>query len=108
MNKESVMALLAEVNDENSGRDLVSAGSIREVGIHEDSVSVDVRLGYPLADNGADLAASIKTRLESDPGLQGECQYELQGDVTQGAGRSQTAGLHREYYCRGFWQGRCG
>jgi len=69
MNKESVMALLAEVNDENSGRDLVSAGSIREVGIHDDKVSVDVRLGYPLADNGADLAASIKTRLESDPGI---------------------------------------
>ena len=69
MNKESVMALLAEINDENSGRDLVSAGNIREVGIHEDRVSVDVRLGYPLADNGAELAASIKERLESDPGI---------------------------------------
>jgi ATP-binding protein involved in chromosome partitioning len=67
MNKESVMALLAEVNDEHSGRDLVSAGSIREVGIHDNKVSVDVRLGYPLADNGAELVASIKTRLESDP-----------------------------------------
>jgi len=69
MNKESVMALLADVNDENSGRDLVSAGNIREVGIHEDRVSVDVRLGYPLADKGAALAASIKTLLESDPGI---------------------------------------
>ena len=69
MNKESVMALQAEVNDEHTGRDLVSAGSIREVGIHDNNVSVDVRLGYPLADNGADLAASIKTRLESDPGI---------------------------------------
>ena len=69
MNKESVMALLAEVNDENSGRDLVSAGSIREVGVHDNKVSVDVRLGYPLADNGADLAADIRTRLESDPDI---------------------------------------
>jgi len=69
MNKESVMALLAEIIDENSGRDLVSAGAIREVGVHEDSVSVDVRLGYPLADNGEALAAIIKTRLESDPGI---------------------------------------
>ena len=66
MNKESVMAMLAEINDENSGRDLVSAGTIREVGIHEDSVSVDIRLGYHLADEGAKLAADIKTRLESD------------------------------------------
>ena len=69
MNKETVMALLAGVNDENSGRDLVSAGTIREVGIHENSVNVDVRLGYPLADNGAELAASIKVHLESDPGI---------------------------------------
>jgi ATP-binding protein involved in chromosome partitioning len=69
MNKESVMALLAEINDENSERDLVSAGVIREVGIHENSVSVDVRLGYPIADQGSDLAAMIKSRLEGDAGI---------------------------------------
>ena len=50
MNKESVMALLAEINDENSGRDLVSAGTVREVTIHDNSVTADIRLGYPLAD----------------------------------------------------------
>ena len=69
MNKETVMALLAGVEDENSGRDLVSAGNIREVGIHEDRVNVDVRLGYPLADNGAELVKRIKARLESDSGI---------------------------------------
>ena len=69
MNKESVMALLGEINDENSGRDLVSAGTVREVGIHEDSVSVDIRLGYHLADQGEEFAAVIKARLESDPGI---------------------------------------
>ena len=69
MNKETVMALLAGVIDENSARDLVTAGAIREVGIHDDRVSVDVRLGYPLADNGAQLAGRIKTRLEADPAI---------------------------------------
>jgi ATP-binding protein involved in chromosome partitioning len=69
MNKESVMALLAGFNDENSGRDLVSAGNIREVGIDENRVSVDVRLGYPLADNGAEIAVKIKAHLENDPGI---------------------------------------
>jgi ATP-binding protein involved in chromosome partitioning len=69
MNKESVMALLAEVNDVHSGRDLVSAGNVREVGIHEDRVSADIRLGYHLADNGAELSAVIKNRLEDDPGI---------------------------------------
>jgi len=59
------MALLAGIVDEHSGRDLVSAGAVREVGIHEDNVSVDIRLGYPLANEGADLAGIIKSRLES-------------------------------------------
>lgn len=69
MNKETVMALLAGIIDENSGRDLVAAGAIREVGLHEDRVSVDVRLGYPLADEGAELAGRIKSVLEADPGI---------------------------------------
>ena len=69
MNKESVMALLAEIIDENSGRDLVSAGTVRDVEIHEDSVTVDIRLGYPRADKGESLATEIKSRLESEPGV---------------------------------------
>ncbi len=69
MNKESVMALLGEINDENTGCDLVTAGAVREVGVHEDRISVDIRLGYPLADQGMALAAAIKARLENDPGI---------------------------------------
>ena len=69
MNKESVTALLAEIVDENTDRDLVSSGTVREIGIHEDRVSVDIRLGYHIADQGAQLAEIITTRLESDPGI---------------------------------------
>lgn len=69
MNKESVMALLAEIDDENSGRDLVSAGTVREVAINDSNVTVDIRLGYPLGDQGSELAEVIKARLESDPGI---------------------------------------
>ncbi len=66
MNKESVMALLGKINDENTGSDLVTAGAVREVGIHDDRISVDIRLGYPLADQGKALAAGIKSKLEED------------------------------------------
>ena len=69
MTKESIMALLAEINDENSGLDLVSAGVVREVVIHEDRVNVKIRLGYPMANQGAELADLIKTRLENDAGI---------------------------------------
>jgi len=69
MNKESVMALLGGINDENTDCDLVTAGAVREVTIDKDRISVDIRLGYPLADRGEALAADIKTRLEGDPGI---------------------------------------
>ncbi len=66
MNKESVMTLLGGINDENTGCDLVTAGAVREVGIHEDRISVDIRLGYPLAGQAEELAAEIKAKLEQD------------------------------------------
>ena len=40
------MALLGEINDENTGCDLVTAGAVRAVGIHEDSVNVDILKGW--------------------------------------------------------------
>lgn len=70
MNKESVMSLLGEINDVNTGCDLVTAGAVREVGIHAERVSVDVRLGYPLADQGEAMAAEIKTHLEQDADIE--------------------------------------
>lgn len=69
MNKESVMTLLGQINDEYTGCDLVTAGAVREVGIHEDRVSVDIRLGYPLAEQKETLAIEIKAHLERDAGI---------------------------------------
>jgi ATP-binding protein involved in chromosome partitioning len=69
MNKDSVMALLAEIEDDNCGRDLVAAESVRSVGVHDDRVNVDIRVGYPLADAGAGLAAAVKARLEKEPDI---------------------------------------
>lgn len=69
MNKESVMSLIAGIYDNNTDCDLVAAGAVRAVGIHEKSVNVDIRLGYCLADEGAALAAEIKQALEKDAGI---------------------------------------
>lgn len=66
MNKEYVMSLLGGINDTNTDCDLVTAGAVGEVGIHDDLISVDIRLGYPLADHGEALAADIKAQLEED------------------------------------------
>ena len=70
MNKDSVMTLLGGITDEYTGCDLVTAGAVREVGIHEDRISVDIRLGYPLADQSGKLAADIKARLDQDADIE--------------------------------------
>lgn len=64
--KESVMSILAGIFDDNSGCDLVAAGAVRAVGIHESTVNADIRLGYMLADQGAAMANTIKNTLELD------------------------------------------
>ncbi len=69
MNKESVMALLAELQDEYCSCDLVASGSVRAVDVHEDHVNVEICLGYPLADAGAALTVKVKTHLESEAAI---------------------------------------
>src|SRR5690554_3068525 len=64
INKETVMSLLASVFDENTGCDLVAAGAVRDVGVHEKTVHARNRLGYFVADKGASLASDIKQQLE--------------------------------------------
>lgn len=70
MNKESVMSLLGGINDENTGCDLVKAGAIHTLTIDDGQVFVNVRLGYPLADQGKALASAIKARLEDEQGVE--------------------------------------
>ena len=69
MNKESVMSLIAGIFDENTDCDLVAAGAVRAVGIHEKNVNVDIRLGYFLKDEGKSLSAAVKSILEQDPDI---------------------------------------
>ena len=66
---ESVKALLASVIDPHTGFDVVTGGSVRGVGVDANSVSVDVCLGYPALQWPAELAATMQSTLEADPGI---------------------------------------
>ena len=46
---EQVNQVLAGIIDPNTGKDLVSSRSARNVRVDGDAVSVDVELGYPAA-----------------------------------------------------------
>ncbi len=69
MNKESILNLLADIHDENTGCDLVSAGAVGTVEFDKDRINLDVRLGYPLADQGESLAMAIRDRLLNETGI---------------------------------------
>jgi ATP-binding protein involved in chromosome partitioning len=70
ISREYVNEVLAQIEDPNSGQDIVSAGAVKGIGLDGNRIAVDVRLGYP-ADGLLDVFAErIKTRLEKDPGIE--------------------------------------
>lgn len=64
--QESVMDALQRVIDPNTGLDLVSSKTIKNLKIEGDTVSLDVVLGYPAKSQLEAIMASVKAALESD------------------------------------------
>ena len=64
-----VREILAGVLDPHTGRDLVSGGALRGVGISGADVSVDILLGYPALSAQAALGEAAKRALEADPAI---------------------------------------
>lgn len=62
-----VRQALAAVQDPHTGKDIVSGGALRAVGVDGARVSVDVQLSYPAAGWQGVLAAQIKQVLEALP-----------------------------------------
>jgi ATP-binding protein involved in chromosome partitioning len=65
--KARAEAVLAAYIDPHSGQDLVSAGSVRGVGVDADQVVVDIVLPYPAKSWQPVLAAELQALLEADP-----------------------------------------
>jgi ATP-binding protein involved in chromosome partitioning len=66
LSEEYVKALLARFEDPSTGRDVVSLGWFRGVGIDGSRLAVDLRAGYPIDGIRDSLAASIGAFLEAD------------------------------------------
>jgi ATP-binding protein involved in chromosome partitioning len=67
--KDRVRAILAGITDPHNGRDLVSEGAVKGIGVDGDRVSVDLLLGYPALGWQAELAALARAALEADPAI---------------------------------------
>ena len=64
-----VRQLLTSVIDPHTGKDIVSSGALRGVGVSGSDVSVDILLPYPALSVQAAIADTIKRALEADPAI---------------------------------------
>jgi ATP-binding protein involved in chromosome partitioning len=69
INEQSIQAALATVVDANTGKDLVSSRSLKNVRVSGNDVSLDVELGYPAKSQIEGLRAAVIAQLKTVPGI---------------------------------------
>jgi ATP-binding protein involved in chromosome partitioning len=67
---ESVQAALSAVIDPNTGKDLLSGKSARNIKIDGANVALDVELGYPAKSQIEPIRAAVEAALKAVPGVQ--------------------------------------
>jgi ATP-binding protein involved in chromosome partitioning len=70
MTMETVQAALSAVIDPNTGRDLLSSKSAKNIKIDGGNVSLDVELGYPAKSQIEPIRAAVTAALQALPGVQ--------------------------------------
>ena len=69
INEQSIQAALAQVIDANTGKDLVSSRSAKNIKINGNDVVLDVELGYPAKSQIDGLRAAVIGELKKLPGI---------------------------------------
>ena len=69
VSEADVRAALSGVIDPNTGKDLVAGKSARNIRIDDDSVSVDVELGYPARSQIDPIRRAVIAALRGLPGV---------------------------------------
>ena len=70
LTEQLVRELLSNISDPYAGKDIVSLGWVRGIGIDGDRVSVDLRAAYPVEGIRDSLVENITAALEADDALQ--------------------------------------
>ncbi|HJP37468.1 MAG TPA: iron-sulfur cluster carrier protein ApbC [Gammaproteobacteria bacterium] len=63
--QEAVSAAIESIVDPYLGRDLVSAGAVKEIEVEGDSVRVAIELGFPVARYAAELEESLRAPIQA-------------------------------------------
>ena len=69
INEQAIREILSSLKDPNTVTDLVSSGAVKGIGIDENRVTIDIRLGYPADGFRQDMAERVKQALEGDPAI---------------------------------------
>lgn len=65
LHRSSVETELAQIEAPYCGQDLVQAGVVKDIGIADDKVAVELRFGFPTGSFAAALKADLETRLNA-------------------------------------------
>ncbi len=69
--EQDVKAVLAEIVDPNTGKDLVATKSARKIAVSGSDVSVDIELAYPAKTQIEPMRKQVAARLRALPGIGG-------------------------------------
>ena len=69
INEQSIQTALSHVIDANTGKDLVSGRSVRNIKINGNDVALDVELGYPAKSQIDGLRAAVIAEIKKLPGV---------------------------------------
>ena len=69
INEQTIQAALKTVVDANTGKDLVSSRSAKNIRVTGSDVSLDVELGYPAKSQIEGLRTAVITQLKTIPGI---------------------------------------
>jgi ATP-binding protein involved in chromosome partitioning len=69
--EQDVKAVLAEIVDPNTGKDLVATKSARKIAVSGNDVSVDIELAYPAKTQIEPMRKQVAARLRALPGIGG-------------------------------------
>jgi ATP-binding protein involved in chromosome partitioning len=68
--RQQIDELLSKIDDPNTGTDLLSSGSVTDVGLDENRVALNIRLGYPADEILDEFGADIKKALSDHPDVE--------------------------------------
>jgi ATP-binding protein involved in chromosome partitioning len=69
INEQTIQAALKAVVDANTGKDLVSSRSVKNIRVSGSDVSLDVELGYPAKSQIEGLRTAVIAQLKAIPGI---------------------------------------